>query len=44
MRRDEASGAEMEGDAKLTLPNGETILLPYLKVDFFGLRSHPANT
>lgn len=32
LKRDEASGAELEGDAKLVLPNGETILLPYLKV------------
>lgn len=32
VRRDEHSGAEIEGDAKLTLPNGETIDLPYLKV------------
>ena len=32
VRRDEHSGAEIEGDAKLTLPNGETINLPYLKV------------
>lgn len=30
--RDELSGAEIEGDAKLTLPSGETIKLPYLKV------------
>lgn len=32
-RRDALSGAEIEGDAKLTLPGGETISLPFLKVD-----------
>lgn len=30
-KRDEASGAEIEGEATLTLPDGEKIHLPYLK-------------
>lgn len=32
MQRDEASGAEIEGNAKLCLPDGREIELPYLKV------------
>ncbi len=30
--QDESSGAKLKGDAKLTLPNGEIINLPFMEV------------